>query len=85
MLLRFRVAFALFLTAGVVGCARSSNPPGPSRAIDAQLQAAIDSVVRADIIDRGVTGVSVVIVRGGRTLFQRSWGFTDRSRQSPAL
>ena len=85
MFLRFRLAFAVFLTASVVGCGRRSSPAEPARAIDAQLQAVIDSVVRAEVIDRGVTGVSIVIVRGGRTLFQRSWGFADAMRQTPAL
>lgn len=53
--------------------------PSPTR-----LSASIDSFVQAEVLARGVTGVSIVIARGSETLLERSWGFADIAAQRRA-
>jgi len=43
----------------------------------ARLEAAIDSVVKTDVLAQGMPSVSVVIMRGGETLLERAWGLAD--------
>lgn len=43
----------------------------------ARLTASLDSFVQANVLARGVTGVSIVIARGNEAPIARSWGFAD--------
>jgi D-alanyl-D-alanine carboxypeptidase len=49
-----------------------------------RIEAAIDSIVQSEVLARGVPGVSLVITRGDKTLFERSWGFADVEAKRPA-
>lgn len=48
------------------------------------LSASIDSLVRAEVLARGVASVQVVITRGDETLLARTWGFADTEAQRRA-
>ena len=78
-----RIVSASLLAANVLACVPSS-PPSPQVAPNAgRFYVAIDSVVQADVLGRGVTGVSIVIARGDQTLLERSWGFADVEAKRP--
>ena len=47
----------------------------------ARLAASIDSFVQAEVLARGVTGVSIVVARGGEAPIERSYGFADSAAQ----
>ena len=53
-------------------------PPSPA------LAASIDSLVRAEVLARGVSSVQVVIARGGETLLDRAWGVADAAAERAA-
>lgn len=42
-----------------------------------RLAASIDSFVQAEVLARGVTGVSLVVARGDEAPIERSWGLAD--------
>jgi D-alanyl-D-alanine carboxypeptidase len=48
-----------------------------------RIGAAVDSIVQQEVLRRGVTGVSVVIARGARTVLERYWGFADVEGKRP--
>jgi CubicO group peptidase (beta-lactamase class C family) len=43
------------------------------------LEKALDSIVAAEAIDRGVPGLAVAVVADGEVAFQRAYGYADRS------
>ena len=53
------------------------EPAGGPLPSAATVIARIDSVVKADLLSRGVPSVSVAVVRGGETLVQKAWGRAD--------
>jgi len=59
-------------------------PLHAQRPTPARLAASIDSFVQAEVLARGVTGVSLVIVRGGEAPIERSWGLADTATQRRA-
>ena len=42
-----------------------------------QLSASVDSIIKADLLDRGATSASLVITRDGKPVIERTYGFAD--------
>jgi CubicO group peptidase (beta-lactamase class C family) len=78
-----QLAFASLIAAHLLACAPSSPPAVQASPNSGRFYVAIDSVVQADVVGRGVTGVSIVIARGGQTLLVHSWGFADLEAKRP--
>lgn len=72
-----RVLVFVALIALPLGAAGAQLPAATTPPTAAQLAVRVDSVVRHDILPRGFPSVSVVVMRGGRTLLDRSWGVAD--------
>ncbi|HEX8212201.1 MAG TPA: serine hydrolase domain-containing protein [Longimicrobium sp.] len=53
--------------------------PSPER-----FAASIDSFVQAEVLARGITGVSLVVARGDEPPIERSWGLADTATQRRA-
>lgn len=79
-------SFGAVLVLGVVlaGC-RGAIAEGPEAergtvepSVDV-LEAALDSIVAAEAMDRGVPGVAVAVVADGEVSFQRAYGYAERS------
>ena len=62
-----------------VASANLARPAGSGAPVSpaAALAARVDSVVKADLLSRGVPSVSVAVVRGDKTLVQKAWGRAD--------
>lgn len=43
----------------------------------------VDDVIRAQMKKRGITGLSLVIIDGGRIVREQGYGFTDKSGKAP--
>jgi CubicO group peptidase (beta-lactamase class C family) len=78
-----QLAFASLIAAHLLACVPSSPPAVQASPNSGRFYVAIDSVVQADVVGRGVTGVSIVIARGGQTLLEHSWGFADLEAKRP--
>ena len=74
---KFRFAVAVLLAAmpSLLGAQQkpASGPPPSAAALIAR----VDSVVKADLLARGVPSVSVAVARGDETLVQHAWGKAD--------
>ncbi|HUQ18189.1 MAG TPA: serine hydrolase domain-containing protein [Gemmatimonadaceae bacterium] len=49
-----------------------------------QLSARVDSIIQADLINRGATSASLVITQNGKTMLERTYGFADVGAQAKA-
>src|SRR4051812_29281761 len=50
----------------------------------ATMRASVDSIVQAELLDRGTVSASMVIMRNGQILIDRTWGYADVASQKPA-
>lgn len=50
----------------------------------AQLSVRLDSIVRAELAQAPLVGVSVAVLRGRATVFERGYGYADLGLQAPA-
>lgn len=80
--------FATFLFIGSAHAQPSDPAPTtPTRgaADGALLEAYVDGVVAAHMRQHRTPGVTVSVVRDGRPLFSKSYGFTDIEKAKPVL
>jgi CubicO group peptidase (beta-lactamase class C family) len=59
-------------------------PIHAQRPTPARLAASIDSFVQAEVLARGIMGVSLVVARGDESPIERSWGLADTATQRRA-
>lgn len=77
-----RSAPASLLAVLLLACVTSplrAQQPSPAR-----FAASIDSFVQAEVLARGVTGVSLAISRGSEAPLERSWGLADTAARRRA-
>lgn len=67
------VGFALLL---------ATAAPEPRQA-GAPLDERVAALVKSEILDKGVPGVSVAVMRDGKMLLERAWGLSDVAKKTP--
>ena len=67
-------ALSLLMTSALLSGHTQLPPPGASTPPPAER---VDAIVQAEILAKGVPGVSVAVMRDGKMLLERAWGVSD--------
>ncbi|MBN2115775.1 MAG: beta-lactamase family protein [Anaerolineales bacterium] len=79
-MLAFLLLSAVFLS-GVTPVSAQAGGDGPSD--PAELEAFMDGLMTAEMTEKHVPGAVVVVVKDGRVLFARGYGYADLERRTP--
>ena len=69
--MKYGIILAALLPASITTSVHAQSLTG------AQLNAKVDSVIKAELLDKGTTGASIVITQNGKRLLARTYGFAD--------